>query len=95
MQVEQQKPLKIVATKEDVVVVDLNNKDIHLLNDPFQFEIGSFPRIVRVYKDRIEIDVNDGFALDGGGKKTTLHFFYTDVIALNRTLFKIHHHSDR
>ena len=81
--------LKVIASKDDVVVIDLNNKDVVWSNlQEFSINIG-FPRIARIYKDRLELDIVSGLENDGGGRKTTLKFHFADLLLMNDTLFTI------
>jgi hypothetical protein len=86
MQKEIEKPMEVKSDTGKVVVVDLNNKDVCWQNmQEYNVEDG-VPRVARVYKDHLELDIDNGIS----GKKKTLHFYYHDIIAINRVLFRIH-----
>ncbi len=82
--------VKVKAATNDLVVVDLEpSKDVWgwvQLNQG-----GTCPNIVRVYKDRIEIDVEIELSNGLGMRKKTLKFWLHDLLLMNETLYRIQH----
>ena len=79
--------VKVKAQTEDLVVIDLES-DL----TPSSWVLGEFfhPKILRVYKDRMEI-VGD----TGTRKNRVKHFYFHDLLMMNFTLFRIMHPEDR
>lgn len=92
--------MKVVGATEDLVVIDLESdysdaEFVEYANIPDNSIM--LPRILRIFKDRIEIVVSleqwDTSAPSLG--KKTLKIFYKDAILMNRVLHKIFGNTER
>ena len=78
--------MRVIATTDKMVVIDLGKSETIALDCSFMAGgIYLTPRILRVYKDRIELDV------ECWGKKKTFKFWLHDLLIMNRALYRIMH----
>ena len=81
---------KVKAQTNDLVVVDLENAKfvknyVRLENSVV------LPKILRIFEDHIELDVENINRNNGTIRKKTLKVWLHDLIIMNNTLYRIQH----
>ncbi len=85
--------VKIKAQTKDLVVVDLENEGLAKTVKTYVRLENSIvlPKILRVFEDHIELDVENVNRDNGTIRKKTLKYWLHDLIIMNNTLYRIQH----
>lgn len=80
--------MKVKAATEQLVVIDLERVKNEWV---VQLDQGTAdPKVVRVYKDHVEIDVEIESSYSARRYKKTLKIWFHDMLLMNETLYRIH-----